>query len=1059
MTVTFSPAHLAEHLLQLLPAGIVKLDLQAAKCPSQSSGSFALPQYSELASLIDPKEHSFLKALYFLIDHEFVAVQCALRRSFAQAMLIIRVYLVPYDLPGVKGRLRRREEKIFVSARKYMRVLLPRISVHSRDWDGHEYASGSTTPLLPAESDDRTMAELYSDLASPNPVNPPLNLEALSADGCLRGMRSKLYPYQRRSVEAMLCRELRTSAIPDPLYIPIKGINGRAMHLQPGTMEILAERPLVVPSKGGILCEELGTGKTVMVLALVLSTLDQLPEPEESLISEQPVLTPLSLRAFSRPEDANARKLGKARSTPLGPIPSLREYLVHYCRTHPDGVNLHDWEDSFPDRTLAKALEKNVPFYLRYDERSIIRTSSRADRRQWVLKPRITFLTSATLVIVPPNLLLQWTNEIHKHCDSTLRVLVVRDNSPLPSATKLATLYDLVLMSHTRFSAEAKKDSVTLLHQWKTCACPPIDPRMRVPDCHCTTPQDASSLLQIRWKRLVVDEGHVSSNIIGNLTLFAKILSVERRWLVTGTPTTNLMGLNFGDGNELLYPEPEESFEESREEQLENDAAVQDNLQLQYPDSESDDPSSPVTPSSGRIWTTPDRGDLSKLANMIGHFLKTEPFVNSPRMFGLHVVAPLMDPAGPRPGSIQVLRQIMEMVMIRHRSEDVEKDILLPRLRHETVLLDLEPYGALSYNVLQAGILINAIDSERTDQDYLFHPNNRPHLHQVVENLSQALFWHTDDEKTFNVDEISERQSQYKEKAEKSPTVSVDDCLHLEQALDIVKAARNDNVWRALNKFANVFHAIAGLPSEVYESWTNLTNVSAIPHPSGTSIHLCSPERLTKLRNMVFQQPLSPIARMVEWGRAVDREEALRYRFIMSQLHVSKTMRKQREVASRAALMKELVVTDSEKLKLVHQEMMQAQEAVNALTQEEKVATQSPGESDRSRLLIHSPLAPVRIGKSTSAKLNYILQEILTHSHRDKFLIFSRSPLTLAYIAESLELLQVKCLIFTSKIPLREREQYVTTFETSNTYRIFLMDLKHGARGLWVFLVFGLGDS
>lgn len=103
------------------------------------------------------------------------------------------------------------------------------------------------------------MAELYSSLCSPTPTQPPVTLDSQTTDGRLRGMCSHLYPYQRRSVEAMLCKELTQAAVPNPLYIPIYDIDGSCMYLQPGSMEVLAERPMVVPSAGGILCEELGT--------------------------------------------------------------------------------------------------------------------------------------------------------------------------------------------------------------------------------------------------------------------------------------------------------------------------------------------------------------------------------------------------------------------------------------------------------------------------------------------------------------------------------------------------------------------------------------------------------------------------------------------------------------------------------------------------------------------------------------------------------------------------------------------------------------------------------
>jgi hypothetical protein len=72
------------------------------------------------------------------------------------------------------------------------------------------------------------------------------------------GMRSTMYKYQRRSVTAMIQKEMDLSDIPDPLFIPLTSMSLETFYLQPGTMEILRDRPTVAACRSGILCEELG---------------------------------------------------------------------------------------------------------------------------------------------------------------------------------------------------------------------------------------------------------------------------------------------------------------------------------------------------------------------------------------------------------------------------------------------------------------------------------------------------------------------------------------------------------------------------------------------------------------------------------------------------------------------------------------------------------------------------------------------------------------------------------------------------------------------------------
>lgn len=200
-----------------------------------------------------------------------------------------------------------------------------------------------------------------------------------------------------------------------------------------------------------------------------------------------------------------------------------------------------------------------------------------------------------------------------------------------------------------------------MLHTRKPCSCP-VFPDTRIPDCTCQIP-GVSPFLQIRWKRLVVDEGHVSAMVSTALIHFAKLLSVQFRWIVTGTPTTNLLGLSLGKkGNEAtqeVNDKPDKSPDNDTLRSLPDwEVDIISQLPSLSPPAES------LTP---RVWTQYDRLDLQKVGNMMTHFIMVPQFATNTKLVQTHVTEPLLDLSGPRPGSIQVLNQVMETIMIRHR--------------------------------------------------------------------------------------------------------------------------------------------------------------------------------------------------------------------------------------------------------------------------------------------------------------------------------------------------------------------------------------------------------
>ncbi|XP_078446804.1 SNF2 domain-containing protein / helicase domain-containing protein / F-box family protein isoform X2 [Wolffia australiana] len=120
------------------------------------------------------------------------------------------------------------------------------------------------------------------------------------------------------------------------------------------------------------------------------------------------------------------------------------------------------------------------------------------------------YLSYATLVVVPANLVEHWKTQIQRHVrPGQLRVCLWTDHHKL-SAHSLAWDYDVVITTFNRLSVE--------WGAWRK-----------------------SVLMQVHWLRVILDEGHTlgSSLSLTNKLQMAISMKAKRRWILTGTPTPN----------------------------------------------------------------------------------------------------------------------------------------------------------------------------------------------------------------------------------------------------------------------------------------------------------------------------------------------------------------------------------------------------------------------------------------------------------------------------------------------------------------------------------------
>lgn len=325
--------------------------------------------------------------------------------------------------------------------------------------------------------------------------------------------------------------------------------------------------------------------------------------------------------------------------------------------------------------------------------------------------PKKMMLAATTLIVVPRNLCKQWQSEIRKHVDEgSLRLLVMEDSKmPLPSPEELQS-YDVILFTRARFELEIKDGSDNhgrrLGTTSRVCECPYIG-ATRTRNCNCLRADDLydSPLKHLHFKRLIIDEGHFFSNSNNAaVTVANKLITVDHRWVVSGTPAKDLLG-------------------------VEVDMSTVDNLWRTSDTKNSRDALLEQRRKFNRKDDT--NGAVKSIGALATNFLKIKPWADlgaGERRADWDDYIYRHDDAGGRKtfsSFSTCLRRTLEAMVVKTRPEDVERDIDLPPLSHEVVRLDPSFYDKLTANLFTIVLTANAVTSERKDQDYIFFPSSQ----------------------------------------------------------------------------------------------------------------------------------------------------------------------------------------------------------------------------------------------------------------------------------------------------------------------------------------------
>ncbi|KAF3922209.1 hypothetical protein ABW21_db0208908 [Orbilia brochopaga] len=871
-------------------------------------------------------------------------------------------------------------------------------------------AAASPAPSSPR---DQSIIDIFNTLPSPSPSTSGARnvfhvevLETLLDEeaGPIPGLRTRPFQYQRRSAALMFQREQGIQ------YCASDMVTGKTESKDDNDSDTYDSRI------GGILAEEMGSGKTLICLLLILASRYLTVEMPGHVLRRTAHVEPKEPPPPATNDNDNVHLIyeskGKKVPPPDKPAPPIPEPSPHEDRI-PSLLTLSvrtimtegvPWRDRIPEyhHRLGNLIREQRLAH-KWGSYEVVRAESSRFGYRDVAD---VYLSSATLVVVPGNLMIQWEDEILKHTFPASQgglAYAKVERGPIPNTEELLKL-DILLISRARFDREIRDGANEFgrrrhqINPSDLCICGDIFRRHSSLCRHGDFYQ--SPLMTVHWKRIIVDEGHSMASPKSISVLLTDKLYVESKWAVTGTPSSGLYSKATGGST----------------------AEVDNSIRVS------------------------EASDLRRIGDIVTYFLRLPPYGNREARWPSKVSEAV---------GTGLLRSVLERVMIRHRISDIEAEVALPPLHQKIVYVQPGWYEKLTLNLFLAQLATNEVTSERCDQDWMFHPTQRRHLNEFVNNIRECAFYWTAMRKR-SVKELHDTAAKYLEKEGEGKVKAEADRELLRKVVKTANMALKSSLWKTYSMYHEMGYCVTGLPVTVQNAWAmdptvsfgaddavlggaQIMTMQKFVAKNAYSGHDLTPRLATEgeLKMPAFRESASGRDHILGQKEAGEITET-QYLYMLHD-HPSA----QQTLQSKQTKNKRKKGTSGSPMKFTPTKTTSTSPAKKGILK------QSNKTSEEEYLAPNSPLRAVTVNGFASAKLAYLVSRVLEFQATEKILIFYETDQVAFYIAEALSVVGVKYLLYSrTGLDVHRKAEYLVTFNTTDSFRVFLLDVSQAAQGI-----------